>query len=145
MILYRHIKVILCHLAPTGKPLTAEYNATTFSPSSPTMQLNVLLINLVALAASASCLAAGPAKRDAEIAARRTTPQDGTNPPIRDLACVKRCQDQQDMECVPLCVSGVFSSPLSPLLLHPFADIKSFYIGCLLHYQFLHSELPRRL
>ncbi|KAG6015661.1 hypothetical protein E4U54_003154 [Claviceps lovelessii] len=69
------------------------------------MQLNVLLINLVALAASASCLAAGPAKRDAEIAARRTTPQDGTNPPIRDLACVKRCQDQQDMECVPLCAA----------------------------------------
>ncbi|KAG5999511.1 hypothetical protein E4U43_002028 [Claviceps pusilla] len=51
------------------------------------MQLNALLINLLTLAASASCLATGPAKRDAEIAARRTPPQDGTNPPIHDLAC----------------------------------------------------------
>ncbi|KAG6015662.1 hypothetical protein E4U54_003155 [Claviceps lovelessii] len=64
------------------------------------MQPNALLINLVALAASASCLVTGQEKRDADIVARRFPPEDGISP---ELACHMNCHDKLQNDCLPLC------------------------------------------
>ncbi|KAG5999513.1 hypothetical protein E4U43_002030 [Claviceps pusilla] len=63
------------------------------------MQLNTLLINVLALATSASCLVAGQAKRSNEIVARAGPPPNGN--PV-SYTCLNNCQAKQD-QCKRLC------------------------------------------